>query len=240
MTTIAVLKALNDIQQEDLEILSLQEQLNSLYSTMRGYKESINTLGAQKAKMESEVKDMRVRLDLDEVSFKEQQEAVETLRTHLKESRNLKEYHSLNTQISTKAAQMNSAEEEVLKGLEVLEVKNKEFDVIDKKIEELIAKVNESEVSVADEVAELDKAISERQQVRDELAKDIDPELLHEYDRLFKHYEGEAVCDVEDKTCNGCFMALTANNLVMVTTAEEIVRCPSCSRILYNKPVIES
>lgn len=236
--TNAVLRLLSEVQEGDLEILSLEDELAKLYSTMREYKEQIEGLEAKKVAADKNIMDLQVRLNLDEVSFKEAQESVESLRTHLKESKNLKEYHGLNTQISSKTSAMKIAEDEMLKALEALDACKQDVVKLEEEIQGIQVKVQEAEASVSDDVAELNKAIDGHKEVRDSKTKDIDPDLLAEYDRLFKHFDGEAICGVDDRTCEGCFMSLTANHMVLVKTSTEIVRCPSCGRMLFDRPAV--
>jgi predicted nucleic acid-binding Zn-ribbon protein len=234
----ALLETLSEIQEEDLEIMSLQSEVEKLYSTMHGHKDEADKLSTQKEQLKQDIMERKARMNLDEVTFKELQDSVQSLKNHLKESKDLKEYHGLNSQIAAKATLMSGAEDEVLRAMEIVESRNKEVADLDTKIAEIDVKVKESEASVSGEVTELQKAISRHEKKRNKIAKDVDGDLLEEYNRLFKHYDGEAVCGVEDKTCEGCFMSLTANHQVLVTTGTEIVRCPSCNRILFAKPEV--
>jgi len=68
---------------------------------------------------------------------------------------------------------------------------------------------------------------------RDALAKTADPEILRIYQKLLNNKKDRVVVPIENRNCNGCHIALTAQHENLVRKGERIVFCEHCSRIHY-------
>jgi hypothetical protein len=66
---------------------------------------------------------------------------------------------------------------------------------------------------------------------RANIAKQIDPPLLANYDRIMKRYGGRVVVQVIDGFCGGCYIKLPSEYISRCAT--EITHCPNCARFLY-------
>ena len=99
----------------------------------------------------------------------------------------------------------------------------------------------EEERSVFEEfLAEAEKLRAERadeigaaRAKRDEAADGIPPDLLREYEGLYKTRDHLAVSPVEDAFCQGCYNKITMNDVARLMGGSAVVRCGSCQRILY-------
>ena len=110
---------------------------------------------------------------------------------------------------------------------------------IKQQIEEQKAKLEQvrkdSETMAAKYEAEMATIQSEWEQA----SNDIPGEQLTTFKRVAETYDGEALATVEQQdarseayTCGGCFMGLTVETVNALMTKDEVIRCPSCSRIL--------
>ena len=77
---------------------------------------------------------------------------------------------------------------------------------------------------------ELNRFQSERQAAVSTIAAD----MLKTYDELRQQRRGVAVAEVSDNACGACGTILTASIQQTARHAVELVRCPSCGRILYS------
>jgi hypothetical protein len=53
------------------------------------------------------------------------------------------------------------------------------------------------------------------------------------YDQLRKSRNGVAVAKINARSCNACGTTLTAALVQATQSTNQLIRCPSCSRILY-------
>jgi len=68
---------------------------------------------------------------------------------------------------------------------------------------------------------------------RDELAKKANPEVLSIYEKLLRNKRDRVVVPIENRTCSGCHIVLTAQHENLVRKGENLIFCEHCSRIHY-------
>jgi predicted nucleic acid-binding Zn-ribbon protein len=115
-------------------------------------------------------------------------------------------------------------------------------ELIDEEIAALTAKLTEGEAVFAEFQANVKAETKEAQTKLDELLKErgtkssegISATELEIYRGLLKTREGEALAELGDGLCEGCFVNLPKNIVVRLARGTELVQCPSCDRILYT------
>ena len=65
------------------------------------------------------------------------------------------------------------------------------------------------------------------------MAVNADADTLHIYERLLRNKKDRVIVPIENRTCSGCHIALTAQHENIVRKGENIVFCEHCSRIHY-------
>ena len=89
-----------------------------------------------------------------------------------------------------------------------------------------MAQLTDREAQLTGELARLAKS-------RETITPNIVADLLSLYESLRESKGGQALARVERGTCQGCRLALSTGQLQRARSAQEIVRCGSCQRILY-------
>ena len=77
------------------------------------------------------------------------------------------------------------------------------------------------------------KQTAELQAGREALATAVDAPTRARYERLFQSKNGRVLVGVDHGVCGGCHMKLPAQSVITCQSAQEIVTCPNCARILY-------
>lgn len=119
-------------------------------------------------------------------------------------------------------------------------------DLIDKRNleEEILVKIKESlqqsesssaalEEEIKNSIRLINKEGAGLQASRELLAKTADPETMRIYQRLLNNKKDRVVVPIENRTCSGCHIALTAQHENVVRKGERLVFCEHCSRIHY-------
>ena len=193
---------------------------------------------ALEAKKE-EVQLTKVQFDRLELELKTRDETVAKLRASLNSAKTNKEYAAVLTQLNTTKADSSKIETqtlELLKDIETDEVECKDIQKqIDQQKEMLETTRKESESLAVKYQAEIDKI----QVDWDEAARTIPRDALEMFQRVAETYDGQAVAIIEQQegrkgvySCGGCFMGITAENVNLLMTRDDIIRCPNCTRIL--------
>ena len=93
-------------------------------------------------------------------------------------------------------------------------------------LQELVVANFQNKVSMPNvRIEELEHAIAS-------LGDDLPPQIKTHFNRLLKKHP-EAIVPIVVDTCAGCGMKLTKSLIIAVSKAEQLQRCPSCTRFLY-------
>lgn len=177
-------------------------------------------------KVKEELKNLRIRLDEAGVKRETSEKMMETITQ-------AREFETLQKEIED----AKNAEQTLRKSLIA---KEKFYEELNMKLsvqEEIMAQQTQE---VEEETAVKDALIAENQAVLDEiiakkneLAKDLDPNLVFKFERIIRNKGGKGIVPVHSIVCEGCHMTLPAQFVNDVRREDEIKFCPYCSRVLY-------
>ncbi len=208
-------------------VLFQENQLRTLQSTLEAKQE--------------EIKMTRIQVDRLELELKERDASITKLRSQLNLARTNREYSAILTELNTAKADVAKLENQALELMKNLETDQAGCEEIQKQIEEQKARVEQVRTEAELKAAEYQKDIDAIQAEWEEAARQIPRDVLDLFVRVAETYEGEAMAAIEQSdenssySCGGCFMGIPAEMVNILTTKDEILRCPNCTRILYLK-----
>lgn len=177
-------------------------------------------------KVKEELKNLRIRLDEAGVKRETCEKMMETITQ-------AREFETLQKEIED----AKNAEQTLRKSLIAKEKFYDEFNMKLSVQEEIMAQQTQE---VEEETAVKDALIAENQTILDEivakkneLAKDLDPNLVFKFERIIRNKGGVGIVPVHSIVCEGCHMTLPAQFVNDVRREDEIKFCPYCSRVLY-------
>lgn len=221
------------VQKVDQKIGALRKDLISIPAERAQREGKLEALRASTAQARAALQQAEVDSRGNEKGIKDGDLEIKKLQERLNTVKNNAEYQAILLQIESVKRQIGETEEE---GLSIIE----RLDAARAALTDLEAQLAEEESVFAEFVEKAEALIQEREaQVgeiqggRDELAAEVPPELLREYERMFEARNHAVVCPVEGETCTGCYLSIPPNLQVKLRGASSVVRCNSCQRILY-------
>lgn len=226
-------KKLLELQKVDQEITSLTRDIDLLPAEEQKRKRKLDELERtlnekkllqQKTELDSRALDKAVRGNDDEIK---------RLNERLNSVRNNAEYQATLFQIEAVRKDRDVTQDECLKLIESLDVHKAAvaaaqaaYDEEKKVFDEFLGEAEKLRQSRAGAVGE---ARGRRQAMTD----GVPPDLLREYDGLYKTRQNVAVAPVQDTYCQGCYNKVTMNDVSKLMGGSTVVRCGSCQRILH-------
>lgn len=193
---------------------------------------------AYEAKKE-EIQLTKVQSDRLELELKTREEEVAKLRAHLNAAKTNKEYAAVLTQLNTTKADNSKIEAQILELLKDIEADEAERQTIQNQIDERKQTLEQTRKESEQMAAKYEAEIAEIQAEWDRKTQDIPAEPLRIFKRVAETYDGEALAVIEKQenkpdaySCGGCFMGITAESVNLLLSKDDIIRCPSCTRIL--------
>jgi predicted nucleic acid-binding Zn-ribbon protein len=230
--------------QEDLkEIINIQELDMKMIRLMRVKKERLK----ESQQIEDLRKELHLQITEKESEIEELGKNIQSLEQKIQESNaKIKKLEGQQSSIK-KADEFNALTQEMTQAeRERIATEQKVSDLVDKRAaeEDMLNRIKESlkgseETSLALEreikasVQLINEEGSGLKKERDTLAAKANPEVLHIYERLLRNKKDRVVVPIENRTCSGCHIVLTAQHENLVRKGENLVFCEHCSRIHY-------
>jgi uncharacterized protein len=134
------------------------------------------------------------------------------------------------------AARLEELETDVLPLMERMEQLGAEVASLEEKMNELKPRLEQLEAEERARVEGIEASMTSLKNDREALAAQVTPSLLKQYEQVRKAKRGTALVPVvNNERCGGCNVKLPIHVLQKVGKSQEIIRCPSCGRILWAK-----
>ena len=186
-----------------------------------------------------EIQLTKVQSDRLELELKTGDERIARLRASLNVARTNKEYAAVLTQLNTTKADNSKIETQVLELLKDIETDEAEVVNMREQIGQLKQTLEQTRRETELTAGKLEGEIEQIQTEWDSQARTVPMEPLDIFKRVAETYDGEAMAVIEKQgartdsySCGGCFMGITAESVNLLMTADDIIRCPNCTRIL--------
>ncbi len=227
------LLSLVDLQKIDLEIIDLKKKLQTSEDELNKLKEELSPkLEAFKAKKNS-LAEKELETKKNEGELKEKEESLKELQKCIYNVKNAKELNAIDTEITATKKQISELEDLNIKALDELENLKKEIEEEEQIITGQEKNVTELENKIKEGKKKYNEELRNLQSKRDDIAKNIDANLLADYEFIANNKDGIGVVAVKNGVCSGCYMTIPPQTVNDIRKGFSIVHCQFCSRILY-------
>jgi predicted nucleic acid-binding Zn-ribbon protein len=227
------LKEILDIQGLDIKMIRLMRVKKERTKELQQIEDLRKELHQQTTFKESEIEELGKNIQTLEQKIQEVNAKIKKLESQQVNIKKADEFNAL-TQEMTQAER------------ERIAIEQKVSDLVDKRVaeEEMLHKIKESlkgseesSMNLEREIQASIKLINEEginlKEQRDALAARANRDTLQIYERLLRNKKDRVVVPIENRTCSGCHIVLTAQHENLVRKGENLVFCEHCSRIHY-------
>lgn len=227
------MKGIIEIQELDMKMIRLmrlkKERLSELEHIDSLRRDLKNQLEEKKLEIENLTRDIA----LHESKIADIKEKLKKLEVKQGSVKKVEEFNAL-TQEMTTAERERVATEQATSDL--IDKRNMEEEILEK-IKNSLATSEESSKKLEEDIKNSINLINEEgaeiKKERDHLALSANTEILKIYEKLVKNKKDRVIVPIENRTCSGCHIALTAQHENLVRKGERLIFCEHCSRIIY-------
>lgn len=144
-----------------------------------------------------------------------------------------KEMKAVDHEIKAAREEKEKLEESILYLLEAIDELSVKVTAEEEKLNQAKAKLKQEEENYKERLAWFNQSLESNKEKREEVLGRIRPENLSLYERLQTNRSNLAVVSIHGGACGGCFMTLPPQVVNEVKANSSILRCQSCTRILY-------
>src|SRR5512138_1974122 len=227
------LKALEELQQIDLESNAVRAELDALPG--RRVTVEAGVTGARRAWEEEKARletNERERRQLESLLSMER-DKVKKWEGRLGEIRTPREFAALSREIDI-AKKTNDGQSEHVRELTAQAAEMRK--TVDAREEELSERESQAQADVEEidkRKAALDEKLRALDARRAQAAKQVDPALLAKYENIKRRRAGVAIAQVVAGACRGCHRNIPPQLAITLQRANSIETCPNCHRIIY-------
>ena len=221
------------IQELDMKMMRLMRVKKQRQKKLEHIDSLRQELKTQLEEKETEISQLDKTILLNESKIQEIKDKIKRLEDKQASVKKVEEFNAL-TQELTEAEREKITTSQVTSDL--IDKKNLEEEVLEKIKTSLITTEENSvniEKDIHSNISQINQEGKQLLEARTALAKEADPDVLKIYEKLLRNKKDRVIVPIENRTCNGCHIALTAQHENMVRKGERLVFCEHCSRILY-------
>lgn len=146
---------------------------------------------------------------------------------------NPKELQALQAEIESINRSIQEKQTSLAELIKEFEASEKLIEVKKQALQSRIFEKEDETSRLQNEIQRLEKELGKANSERLLAISQVKPEYLKKYDDIRFKRKNIAVALVEDDTCSACGVSLTPSEWQTARSTDQIVFCPSCSRILY-------
>jgi predicted nucleic acid-binding Zn-ribbon protein len=232
------LKALEELQQIDLDAGGLQGEMESV--PLRKAEIQSAVAAAQRAYQAEKIRledNERERRQIESLLAMER-DKVKKWEGRLGEIKTPREYAALSREIDI-ARKTNESQSEQLKQLASA------ASALQQGLDVSADALSEREMAAKDELDGLGRRekeymarLDELKARREDAARRVDPALLSRYENIKRRRAGIAVAPVVGNTCRGCNRNIPPQLGLVLQRADSVETCPNCNRIIYSAEAV--
>lgn len=224
---------LRDLQTTDLALDQRRERLAHVRERLRDRSE-LEAAAARRDEAERAYRRAEAdQLDL-ELDVARRRSKVEELNKRLYSGKGSpRELQNLAADVEQEQRLISEREDRLLAAYDATALSERERALARQAYEEIEARWRAEHEALEREAAQLEAEISRLEAERESRRAAIEPQPLRLYDSLRRSRGGLAVVPIQQRTCQGCRIALPVSEEVRARAGRDLVTCQSCGRILY-------
>ena len=228
----SVLEQLLKVQSLDLELDKLKFDEASIPGDLAATRDEKAQLLTKLESLKAEHTAVRRQVSAAELELKDLSAKRERAKHDQQHSSSVKEQSQYTSVILQLDTRIEDLENDSLPLIEKMDGLAAQVATLESNLNELEPRLLGLESLDDDRIKSLQAAFDSKMAIRNDLAEDIDFDVLREYNAVRKAKKGAGIVAISFGKCGGCKMQLPMNIVQRVMGGAVPVKCPSCGRIL--------
>jgi uncharacterized protein len=228
------IETLVNLQKIETEIIRLQSVIetvenekNILAARLREFETQLNDQRQALLEIQQQCHDVENEIKVVDDRIIKSNETLRMVKTN-------KEYQVLLREVDDNKKRKDILEDHVL----ALYDQREAADILVKESEaqflQLKEQIHAQQAEIEKKTVDDKELLEDLQEQQKAIGQSLDPALMNRFRRIARMNQGQAVAQVRNESCMGCFMNVPPQLCIEVQRANQLISCPQCSRILYH------
>lgn len=222
-----------DIQELDMQMMRLMALKNKLQKKLVQFQSLKKELLVQRQEKDEQIANLKRMIKV----YEERVEEIQTRTKHLEgkqsQVKKVDEFNALTQEIAAAERERTEIEHQVTQLVDQLVLEEELQGNISEGLQSIEEESQLADQEMVDRIKEINQEGRKLQEERRALAVDTPSDVMRTYERLLRNKKDRVIVPIENRTCSGCHIVLTAQHENLVRKGERLVFCEHCSRIHY-------
>ncbi len=234
------LSLLVQLQQLDLRLHDLEKQRQQIPQRLQAAQSPVDQARKRSEGLKVLMETIAAERRSSEQDLSDHESHVHKMRTRLNELKTNKEYQAHLFEIELANKKKDALEERVLLAMERGEEKRKEWEEVEKLLQDVTHTLEEEKAQLDALSGKLADEIAQIEQEKNRLVPSLEKRVYQRYSMLKSSLKLVVVATVQGETCQGCQLHIPPQLVASVKRADELLTCPYCHRILYYEEALNA
>jgi predicted nucleic acid-binding Zn-ribbon protein len=220
------------LQRLDSELDTLRRKAAEIPRKIEGLNLTVSDEKRQLEDTRNSIVEMKKRYKLLEVDVKEAEEKASAKSAQLYSAATNEMYKAFLKELEGLGVQKGKLEDQMIEVMEQLEKAERRVQALTREAATIEQETQQRVGTLQQELAELQAAMTVRENERQKLLADLDRNVANVYERIRKNKNGVGAVSLNGDRCNGCLSPLPPQLLLEVSKKDRLHFCEHCGRIL--------
>jgi predicted nucleic acid-binding Zn-ribbon protein len=233
--------SLLNLHRVDSQVRGLRARLTQAERYLAAQDKQLSDLMRQHEELQKRRRQFQANVASSELELKTADARLEKLRNDLNGASTTKQHQAVLTEMNAVKAKRGQIEDRMLADMEQLEKLAEQFGTLETQAAERTRVRDLARSELDERKGDVGARLSELETERRQAAALLPEKILSLFDKLADDFDGEAMAPIEEidrrnreYACGECHMHLPFEQFSQLSSsADVVVRCPSCTRILY-------
>jgi uncharacterized protein len=228
------IETLVNLQKIETEIIRLQsvietveKEKNTLAARLREFETQLNAQRQALLEIQQQCNDIELEIKVVDDRIIKSNETLRMVKTN-------KEYQVLLREVDDNKKRKDILEDHLLALYDQREAADIQVKESEAQFLQLKEQIHAQQAEIEKKTVDDKELLEDLQKQQKSIGQSLDPALMNRFRRIAKMNQGQAVAQVRNESCMGCFMNVPPQLCIEVQRANQLISCPQCSRILYH------
>lgn len=179
------------------------------------------------------IKTMKANLKKNEIELTESEDQLKKLNDRKYTVQTERESNALDKEINKITETKDSIEEEMILQMDSLSTAEKEVNLDEKNLTELLEKSKDEIKMLTERIERFKNTVSENETKFNESIIKLEPAMRSKFEKLTRSSDGKAIVELEEKVCSNCRFTLPADDVAKISKRDNVLNCKNCGKYIY-------